>query len=68
MARQGDPPVIVVLTALNLEYAAVRAHLVGPERGTYQGGTGFELGTLVGCSLRVVLGLTGTTFPDLGTG
>lgn len=52
-----DQPV-VILTAFNTEYQAVRQRLVDP-RVHHERGTRFELGTLRGTTCRVVLGLTG---------
>lgn len=59
--RQGaiGRGVVVVLTALDLEYTAVRAHLIAPERGVLEGGTGVEVGQLAGSTLRVALILSG---------
>lgn len=50
---------VVVLTALNLEYQAVRERLRSPEAHRHARGTRFEVGTLPGGRGRVVLGLTG---------
>ncbi|GAA1094146.1 5'-methylthioadenosine/S-adenosylhomocysteine nucleosidase family protein [Nocardiopsis metallicus] len=50
---------VVVLTALNLEYEAVRERLTSPELYRHARGTRFEIGTLPGGRGRVVLGLTG---------
>ena len=51
---------VVVLTALNLEYKAVRAHLTDVRRIAHQrGGTGFEVGVLPGARLPVALVRTG---------
>lgn len=54
---------IVVMTALDLEYAAVRAHLVGVRTRQHVGGTLFETGRVGGstCSIAVVRGGTGNT-------
>ncbi|MFJ9453683.1 purine phosphorylase [Kitasatospora sp. NPDC101447] len=49
---------VVVLTALNLEYQAVRQRLVGPQVHRHERGTRFEVGTVQGTSCRVALGLT----------
>ncbi|MFE4174538.1 5'-methylthioadenosine/S-adenosylhomocysteine nucleosidase [Streptomyces sp. NPDC056909] len=49
---------VVVLTALGLEYTAVRAHLTGL-RTLSQDGTLFEIGTLRGTGQRVALAETG---------
>ncbi|GHC95308.1 hypothetical protein GCM10007079_46870 [Nocardiopsis terrae] len=50
---------VVVLTALNLEYEAVRERLASPELYRHPRGTRFEVGSLPGGRGRVVLGLTG---------
>ncbi|GLZ35104.1 purine phosphorylase [Lentzea sp. NBRC 105346] len=50
---------VVMLTALNLEYQAVRRRLVDPQVHVHERGTRFEVGTLRGTHCRVVLGLTG---------
>ncbi|AGZ43354.1 5'-methylthioadenosine/S-adenosylhomocysteine nucleosidase family protein [Actinoplanes friuliensis] len=50
---------IVVLTALNLEYQAVREHLTEIEVHRHQAGTRFEVGRLGVGGCRVALGLTG---------
>ncbi|MEW1628984.1 5'-methylthioadenosine/S-adenosylhomocysteine nucleosidase [Streptomyces sp. NPDC089173] len=49
---------VVILTALNLEYQAVRRKLAGPEVHRHERGTRFEVGTVQGTSCRVALGLT----------
>ncbi|MBH5335154.1 5'-methylthioadenosine/S-adenosylhomocysteine nucleosidase [Streptomyces pactum] len=49
---------VVVLTALNLEYQAVRQRLTGPQVHRHKRGTRFEVGTVQGTSCRVALGLT----------
>ncbi len=49
---------VVVLTALNLEYEAVRQRLAGPHVHRHERGTRFEVGTVQGTSCRVALGLT----------
>ncbi|ANH92801.1 MULTISPECIES: 5'-methylthioadenosine/S-adenosylhomocysteine nucleosidase [unclassified Streptomyces] len=49
---------VVVLTALNLEYQAVRRRLSGPRIHRHERGTRFEVGTVQGTSCRVALGLT----------
>ncbi|MEV7216620.1 5'-methylthioadenosine/S-adenosylhomocysteine nucleosidase [Kitasatospora cineracea] len=51
-----DP--VVILTALNLEYQAVRQRLVDPQVHRHERGTRFEVGTVRGTSCRVALGLT----------
>ncbi|MGW6309180.1 5'-methylthioadenosine/S-adenosylhomocysteine nucleosidase family protein [Streptomyces niveus] len=49
---------VVILTALNLEYQAVRKKLAGPHVHRHERGTRFEVGTVEGTSCRVALGLT----------
>ncbi|MFI7322583.1 purine phosphorylase [Streptomyces venezuelae] len=49
---------VVILTALNLEYQAVRERLTGPQLHRHKRGTRFEVGTVQGTSCRVALGLT----------
>ncbi|MFJ7279841.1 purine phosphorylase [Kitasatospora sp. NPDC098663] len=49
---------VVVLTALNLEYQAVRQRLADPQVHRHERGTRFEVGTVRGTSCRVALGLT----------
>ena len=51
-------PVVVMLTALDLEYVAVRQRLVDPRVHRHDKGTRFEVGTLRGTNCRVALGLT----------
>ncbi|WP_336216676.1 5'-methylthioadenosine/S-adenosylhomocysteine nucleosidase family protein [Nonomuraea sp. LPB2021202275-12-8] len=50
---------IVILTALDLEYQAVRRHLTDPRVHRHTAGTRFELGRLVGDGRPVALGLVG---------
>lgn len=50
---------IVVLTALDLEYEAVRAHLTDVRTHTHPAGTRYETGCLKGGRRRVALGLVG---------
>src|SRR6266487_4343232 len=50
---------IVILTAMNLEYRAVRARLSGIAAQTHPMGTRFEVGHLSGNDCRVALTLTG---------
>ncbi|WP_431872191.1 purine phosphorylase [Nocardiopsis eucommiae] len=50
---------VVVLTALNLEYEAVRERLSHPRTYLHPRGTRFEIGTLPGGQGSAVLGLTG---------
>ncbi|MFF9274890.1 5'-methylthioadenosine/S-adenosylhomocysteine nucleosidase family protein [Streptomyces griseosporeus] len=49
---------VVILTALNLEYQAVRRKLIGLQMHRHDRGTLFEVGTVRGTSCRVALGLT----------
>lgn len=49
---------VVILTALNLEYQAVRRKLAGAQVHRHERGTRFEVGTVPGTSCRVALGLT----------
>ncbi|MER8013007.1 5'-methylthioadenosine/S-adenosylhomocysteine nucleosidase [Streptomyces griseoluteus] len=49
---------VVILTALNLEYQAVRQKLTGARVHRHERGTRFETGTVRGTSCRVALGLT----------
>ncbi|MGC9540169.1 purine phosphorylase [Streptomyces sp. UG1] len=49
---------VVILTALNLEYEAVRRKLAGPQVHRHERGTRFEVGTVQGTACRVALGLT----------
>ncbi|MFE9097843.1 purine phosphorylase [Streptomyces sp. NPDC007264] len=49
---------VVILTALNLEYEAVRRKLAGPQVHRHERGTRFEVGTVQGTSCCVALGLT----------
>jgi adenosylhomocysteine nucleosidase len=53
----GSP--IVVLTALDVEYDAVREKLVGPQLHRHPQGTRFEVGRLKGGGCRIALGLVG---------
>jgi hypothetical protein len=50
---------VVILTAFNLGYDAVRRKLVDPQVHRHEMGTRFEIGTLQGTKCRVALGLTG---------
>ncbi|GAA3758146.1 hypothetical protein [Streptomyces tremellae] len=52
----GD--LVVILTALHLEYQEVRRKLTGPQVHRHERGTRFEAGTVQGTSCRVALGLT----------
>ncbi|MFF5230730.1 purine phosphorylase [Dactylosporangium sp. NPDC000521] len=50
---------VVVLTALNLEYEAVRARLRNPRVHRHQAGTRFEVGRIGQDGCRIALGLVG---------
>jgi nucleoside phosphorylase len=50
---------VVILTALEVEYAAVRTHLRGLRPVFHPSGTIFEVGAVAGSSQRVVLAVTG---------
>ncbi|TDV53845.1 5'-methylthioadenosine/S-adenosylhomocysteine nucleosidase [Actinophytocola oryzae] len=50
--------IVVILTALDLEYKAVRQKLVNPRVHTHDTGTRFEVGTIQGTNRRVALGFT----------
>nr|WP_285490381.1 5'-methylthioadenosine/S-adenosylhomocysteine nucleosidase [Amycolatopsis taiwanensis] len=50
---------VVILTALNLEYDAVRRKLTNPRVHLHKRGTRFEIGDLPGAAGRVALALTG---------
>lgn len=52
----GD--MVVILTALNLEYDAVREKLVDPRIHRHRKGTRFEIGTIRGTGCKVALGFT----------
>lgn len=54
----GSARPIIVLTAIGLEYEAVRAHLVQPRRITHEG-TWFEAGEVRGADRQVVLAEVG---------
>ncbi|MDH6579088.1 5'-methylthioadenosine/S-adenosylhomocysteine nucleosidase [Kitasatospora sp. MAP5-34] len=49
---------VVILTALNLEYQAVRQRLADPQVHRHERGTRFEVGSVRGTSCNVALGLT----------
>ncbi|RCG20511.1 purine phosphorylase [Streptomyces diacarni] len=49
---------VVILTALNLEYQAVRQKLASPQMHRHERGTRFEVGTVQGTTCCVALGLT----------
>lgn len=53
-----DQDLVVILTALNLEYQAVRRRMAGPQVHRHERGTRFEVGTVQGTSCRVALALT----------
>lgn len=50
---------VVILTALNLEYEAVRRRLVDPRGHLHEKGTRFEVGTIRGTECKAALVLTG---------
>lgn len=54
-----EEKVIVVLTALNLEYEAVRNHLSDTKIHRHPTGTRFEIGAVPGTDSRIALTLTG---------
>jgi len=61
-ARETAPGVkrpVVVLTALDLEYQAVRAHLTGLRTRSHPQGTLFETGHLPGSDEAIAIALTG---------
>ncbi|MFD8020063.1 purine phosphorylase [Streptomyces lavendulae] len=49
---------VVILTALNLEYQAVRQKIASPQMHRHERGTRFEVGIVQGTSCRVALALT----------
>jgi 5'-methylthioadenosine/S-adenosylhomocysteine nucleosidase len=51
--------IVVVLTALTLEYQAVGTRLDGLRQATHERGAGFEIGSVPGTSVEVVVGRTG---------
>lgn len=55
----ADKPTVVVLTALDVEYAAVRRHLNDIELRRHPTGTRFEAGAVEGADCVIALGLTG---------
>lgn len=55
----SDKRTVIMLTALDVEYQAVRRHLRDIERHRHGTGTLFESGTVDGSACRVVLCLTG---------
>jgi nucleoside phosphorylase/ADP-ribose pyrophosphatase YjhB (NUDIX family) len=57
-SQAGRTPMIVMLTAMNLEYDAIRARLSGIATHTHPMGTRFEVGNL-GDGCQVALALTG---------
>lgn len=60
MPQQDETGSVVVLTALPLEYTAVRASLTELRRNAHRrAGTGFEVGHLPGTPIRIVLARTG---------
>lgn len=57
---------VVVLTALNLEYNAVRCRLSDPRVQRHKHGTRYEIGELPGAGGRIALALTGKGNPAAG--
>ena len=51
--------VVVMLTALSLEYNAVRAHLTAVQTQTHPAGTRFEVGVLPNTPWQIALAMTG---------
>lgn len=51
--------IVVILTALDLEYQAVRENLTDPQLHRHRAGTRFETGWLAGRRCQVALGLVG---------
>ncbi|MFJ5805957.1 purine phosphorylase [Streptomyces sp. NPDC093093] len=49
---------VVILTALNLEYQAVRQRMASPQVHRHERGTRFEVGATPGTSCRIALALT----------
>lgn len=58
----GEPVdgAIVVLTALNVEFEAMRSHLTDVERMTHPAGTIFDVGRIPGSGSRVILAVIGS--------
>lgn len=54
-----DARVVVVLTALDLEYKAVRQHLKDVEQHRHSSGTRFEIGAVDGTDCTIAVGLVG---------
>jgi len=63
---EDDDVVALVLTALDVEYEAVRAHLVDPREWHHPKGTIFEVGVLPDSRVRVVLALAGQGNAEAG--
>jgi nucleoside phosphorylase len=59
MGRRDDR-LVVVLTALEVEYRAVRAHVVDVEAWQHPSGTIFDVGTIAGTDRRIAIAMTGT--------
>lgn len=55
----GSRGLVVVLTAMDVEYKAVRPYLEDVETYTHPTGTRFEIGALDGCPAQVALAVTG---------
>jgi nucleoside phosphorylase len=54
-----DDQLVVVLSALEVEYRAVRAHVLDVEAWQHPSGTIFEIGTIAGTDRRIAMALTG---------
>jgi nucleoside phosphorylase len=59
MEMDEGPPTVVILTALDLEYAAVRRHLAEVRPHRHEAGTMFEVGRLPEHGVRIALAVTG---------
>jgi nucleoside phosphorylase len=57
--RDTNSATVVVLTALNVEYHAVRGHLSGLNRYDHEAGTSFEVGRLPGDAGEIAIAVTG---------
>jgi len=56
---RGADELVVVLAALEVEYRAVRAHVVNAEAWQHPSGTVFEIGTIAGTDRRIAMAVTG---------
>jgi len=66
--RGGERGVVVILTAITVEYQAVREHLVGPVQELEERGTVYEVGAFVGerATWQVVMAQSGEGNPEAG--